>query len=282
MLSEAFIKALVQEIATSNRLTGIDGQWVQAIGLTGSHARGTATAYSDVDVYVFVSGYSTPQYEGYQLHRFQGQLVSISITTVEAKHADLARPESAIHAVPGLRQMQVLYDVVHPQQPGMLAALVQAARDFQWSPLQAAADAFASQQLMGYAEEAHKVLGGLRNNDESTMLYSTYGLVLGLSDVLAVHYGLMIESENSAFQQVMACMGLESMWTRYFRIAAGFLDALDEWTPAQSRARSGLHLYAETARHLHAIIEPRHAEVVNTALELINTFTGQSEPRANR
>lgn len=272
MLSEAFIKALVEEIATSDRLTGIDGQWVQAVGLTGSHARGTATVYSDVDIYVFVPAQGTPTYEGYQLRRFNDQLVSISITTIEAKRADLTRPESAIHAVLGLRQMRVLYDTVHPDKPGLLETLRREGVDFQWSPLQASADAFSSRQLMGYAEEVHKLLGGLVKNDASTMLYGTYGLVLGLADLIATHYGLMIESENSAFQDVMACMGLESMWTRHFRVAAGFMDTLDDWTPAESRARAGLQLYAETARHLHAIIEPRHAEVINFAVDAITNY----------
>lgn len=105
--------------------------------------------------------------------------------------------------------------------------------------------------------------------------------MLGLSDVIAVHYGLMIESENAMFQDVMVCMGLDSMWTHYFRVAAGFWDTLDEWTPAESRARAGLQLYAETARHLQGIIEPRHTEVIDMALKLINTLTGNSEPFAS-
>lgn len=230
---------------------------------------------------MFVPAPGTPAYAGYQLHRFQEQLVSITVTTVEAKRADLGRPESAIRTVPGLRQMKVLYDVLQPGQLGLLETLLRAVDDFQWSSLQSAADAFASRQLMGYAEEVHKVLGGLVKHEDSTLLYGTYGLVLGLSEVIAVHYGLMIESENSMFQDVMVCMALDSMWTYYFRVAAGFWDTLDEWTPAESRARAGLRLYAETAHHLQGIIEPRHIGVVSTALELINKFTGNSEPFAS-
>ena len=159
-----------------------------------------------------------------------------------------------------------LVELSAPEREARLAALRQEAVDFQWSPLQPAADLFASKQVIGYAEEAHKVLGGLTTNDESVMIYGAYSLVLGLSDIIAVQHGLMLESENTAFQQVMELMSMTSKWTICFRAAAGYT-----LSTARERARASLCLYAETARHLHAIIEPRHADVINAALNLIET-----------
>ena len=241
---------------------------MQAVGLTGSHARGTATRYSDVDIHIYVPSQDMPAYEPYHLCRFEDHLLSISIVTIEAKRAELTRPKSAIRTVPGLRQTHVLYEA----DAGLLQELVQAAHDFQWEPFQSAANAFASRHLCGLAEEAHKALSGLSRNDSSTTLYATYGLVLGLSDAIAIAHGLLQATENVAFQQVMDFMGENSQWTHHFRTAAGFWEALDDWTTVGSRGRAGLALYAETARHLHAIIERQHQDVINKAVELIDAF----------
>ena len=268
MLSETFITKLVDTITTQSTFTGIEGSLVRAVGLTGSYARGTATPYSDVDIHVFVLPENMPADEPQGVCRFEDHLLSITLVTVEGKRAELTRPESAIRAVPGLRQMRVLYEA----EAGVLQALVQTAHDFQWEPLQSAANAFASRHLCGLAEEAHKALSGLSRDDDSTTLYATYGLVLGLSDVIAVAHGLLQPTENVAFQQVMDFIGVSSYWTHHFRTAAGFWDALDDWTSAGSRGRAGLALYTETARHLHAIIEPQHQDVINKAVELIDAF----------
>ncbi|MCA0455458.1 MAG: nucleotidyltransferase domain-containing protein [Chloroflexi bacterium] len=264
MLSETFLAQLVEVILTRSAFSGVEGRWIQAVGLTGSHARGSATPYSDVDIHVFVPAEDIPAYEVYALRRFEDHLLSISIVTMADKRAELTRPESAIRTVPGLRQMRVLYEA----EAGVLQGLVQAAHDFRWEPLQPAANAFASRHLCGLAEEAHKALSGLSRDDDSTTLYATYGLVLGLSDVIAVAHGLLQATENMAFQQVMDFMGGHSTWTYAFRTAAGF----DPQASVASRGRAGVALYTQTARHLHAIIEPQHQDVINKAVELIDAF----------
>lgn len=264
MVSETFLAQVVETLLTPTVLSGIDGSQIQAIGLTGSHARGTATVYSDVDILVFMPPQSLPAGDTYQLHRFRDHLLSISRVTIEDKQGEMTRPEAAVRAVPGLRQMQVLYEA----EPGTLQDLLQTAHNFQWQPLQQAANIFASKQVCGLAEEAHKALSGLTRGDDSTTLYASYGLVLGLSDVISVAYGLLQESENVTFRQVMAFMGDGSRWTAAFRKAAGF----DQQAPVPLRGQAGLALYTETARHLHAIIEPQHQEVINNAVELIDAF----------
>ncbi|MBZ0282139.1 MAG: nucleotidyltransferase domain-containing protein [Anaerolineae bacterium] len=265
MLAEDLIQKLVEAIAVGSKLTGFDGQWVRAIGLTGSHARGTATPFSDIDLHVYVPAQGTPPHEHYQLHRFEGHLVSITVTTIESKYADLEQPQSAVDVVSGLRQTRILYDSVQLTGHGLLASLRQAALDFDWTPLQPAADAFASQQLAGCAEEAHKLLSGLLKNDEALLLYATYGLVLGLVNVVAVQKGILVESENVLFQAVQDAADAE--WSELFRIAAGW-DA----NPVRMRALAGLGLYAATARMLRGIIAPEHETVINWTLERIADF----------
>lgn len=128
-------------------------------------------------------------------------------TTITAKREELARPETAIWAVPGLQQAQMLLD-----KDGSLGELQRAALTFIWEPLQAVADAYASHIVMGDGEEVHKIPGALMARDESAILYGTLGLVLGLARAVAIQRGLLIQTENSFFRQVQEAVGRDSAW----------------------------------------------------------------------
>lgn len=249
MLSETFLKQIVAHL---------DGEDVAAIGLTGSYARGGENPFSDVDVYCFRRQSPGNVYDSYQLRMIEGYLTSITKTTLEAKRADLSEPDSAVWAVPGLRQMQILLD-----KQGGLAALKREAEAFVWEPLQATANDYASAELMGLAEEAHKVMGALLKGDSSTMVYATYGLVLGLARAALVQRGILLESENAFFEQAQNAFD----WAKFFRCAAG----LDEGQPASTRACAVLYLYRQAACSFRAIIRPEHSEVIDKTVELIDS-----------
>jgi predicted nucleotidyltransferase len=238
----------------------LDDDNVVAITLAGSYARGYATRYSDVDLIVYQRE-MRPADEDYSL-RYRGEtLVSITRTTLDAKHTELSRPDAAIWCVPGLRQARVLLD-----KEGAFAALQAEAFAWTWTPsLQAQADAFASAELAGYAEEAHKILGGLLRDDDSQMVYGSYGMVLGISRLVSTARGTLIESENVYFRQLQEVMGLESRWSAAFRTAAG----LNVGGTPRMRGLAALELYVETARLLEGILEPEHRAVVEGAVRLI-------------
>jgi predicted nucleotidyltransferase len=241
---------------------------VSAIGLTGSHARGAATPYSDIDIYLFVNRLPEDDHNRYQLRRLEGHLVSITTTTIRIKRDDLTRPETIIWTVPGLRQMRILLD-----KHGELKALKNDVKSFNWRLFQPAADAYVSRKLMEYAEEVHKLLGGLSRNDESAMIYATYGLVLGLAQIAAVERGLMIESENRYFQQVQNLYEADSDWTRIFRVAAGLTTAINgEPISLSLRAFCALNLYTLTVQTLRDIIMLEHAEIIYTSIEAIESL----------
>jgi hypothetical protein len=177
----------------------------------------------------------------------------------------MMRPELAIFAVPGLRQARILHDPTDA-----LASLHELARNFAWEPpLRAAANAHASETVMGQAEEAHKLLGALSRHDESAAIYATRGLVHGLTRAVAVGRYLLIESENSYFRQVHEAVGLDSAWTRYHRIAAGFVAGSSRLAPATALGIAALHLYRETAHLLLPLLLPRHLQVIESTLEVI-------------
>ncbi|MCH8205740.1 MAG: nucleotidyltransferase domain-containing protein [Chloroflexi bacterium] len=115
------------EIALARIVMELDDGDTVGVALTGSHARGDPTDYSDVDVLRFVQ--CLPEQEGdrYRLEVRDGHLFSVTTTTVAEKTGELTRPEKAIWAVPGLRQARVLLD-----KEGSLAELKLEADDFSW------------------------------------------------------------------------------------------------------------------------------------------------------
>ncbi len=251
-LSEEFLAELVVEFS--------DG--CVGLGLTGSLARGEGTPLSDVDLLCFYPQPPVEESQRYRLVVRRGWLVSLSGTTAAEKTASLARPQEAVWAVPGLRQMRILFDPL-----GELALLKQAADDFLWQPLQAEANIRASWDLMGYAEEVHKVVSGLAHGKASSALYGSLGLVLGLSRAAAYQRGLFIRSDNDFLAQVLEEIGAASAWSSALQVAAGFT-AATVW----ERAEASLRLYVETASLFDGIIAEVDRPVIDLALATIAKY----------
>jgi hypothetical protein len=252
MLTDTFIQSIVQKL---------DSPEVIGIGISGSHARGQEGRYSDVDLEIFVKEVSPREYDRFTLRYWDGKLVSLKRMLLEGERSALTDPRRAIWAVPGLRQMKILLD-----RDGSVLALQKAALEFDWSTLQSAADEYAADQVMGYAEEVHKVLGGLVHGHESTVLYAVWGLVGGMLSTIAVQRGILIVSENLYLDLIQESVGRDSKWTRAFRAAWGLdLNA----TQYQSRGAAALTLYRLTAAMLDELIPDKHREVINTTLRLI-------------
>lgn len=236
-----------------------------AVALLGSHARGDAGAASDIDLYLFDEEPSPCR-----LLHWQGRLISLTGTTVAAQRAELARPERAIWAVPGLRQARIMRD---PR--GELAGLIAEAERFTWGPLRETAAAFAADHLAGLTEEVHKIRSGLNRGDEGCLAYATLGLALGLTEAVAVARGVMIESENTYFRQVQAAAGQASAWTHYHRAVLGMTPGAPL---ARDRALAALGLYRETAGLLRGSFLPEHLAVIEPALLLVGREHGCSVP----
>jgi hypothetical protein len=190
------------------------------------------------------------QRERYRLWLVDGRLVSVSTTTLASKRAELARPETAIWAVGGLRQTRILAD-----RAGGLAALVAEARAFTWTPaLRAAAVDHASDTLAGLAEEAHKALGARERGDESAMLYAALGLQQVLIRVALVARGVLLESENQWFDAALRLEPPDSRWQRLLRVVVGY--------DAPSAGVAALWLYVEATRLLADMLTAEDAALV--------------------
>ena len=259
---DAFLLSLVERF----QQPGVIG-----LAVTGSYSRGAQDRYSDVDLDIFVN--ELPD-ENYTLRIFDGKLVSIKYIRLADEFASLTKPDSAIWSVQGLRQMHILRD-----ESGEIHRLQQAAFDFQWEPLQPAADVYAVEQLMGCAEEAQKIMGGLLKETESKVLYAAWGMFKSLSFATAIQAGLMIDSENRIFSMMEDHFkGSHPGWVRAFRLAFG-MDVEADKPAFIARGLASLDLYEETARVFKDIIIETHREVIANTLQLIASFK-QSYPHA--
>jgi hypothetical protein len=229
--------------------------------MVGSYARGQESRYSDVDLDIFVSRLPDLLYDRYSLRYWEDKLVSLKYTLLDDERSALTDPRRAIWAVPGLRGMRILLD-----REGDMAALQQSAQDFDWSPLQPLADEFAAEEIMGNAEEVHKILSGLSRGHESTVLYASWGLVKNMLEAVAVQRGILIVSENQYFDLIQESLGRESDWTRAFRTAWG-LDP--DGSQYRRRGAAALTLYRLSAEMFEELIPVKHREVVDRTLLLI-------------
>jgi hypothetical protein len=251
-LSDSFIQSILKRI---------DSPDVIGAGIVGSYARGQEGQYSDVDVDIFVNRLPENPYDRYTLRYWDDKLISLKYTLLDEERAALSDPRRAIWAVPGLRGMKILLD-----KDGSMAFLQRAARDFDWLPLQPAADAFAAEEIMGNAEEVHKILNGLARGHESTVLYATWGLVKNMLEAVAVQRGLLIISENRYFDIIQESVGRDSKWTGTFRTAWGLDPASSQY---QTRGAAALRLYRLSAAMFDALIPEKHRDVVNHTLQII-------------
>ena len=207
------------DLFLQSALGQIDSPDVMGVGVVGSYARGQESNYSDVDFDIFVSKLPENPYDRYTLRYWDNKLISLKYTLLDDERSALTNPRRAIWAVPGLRGMRILLD-----KDGSMAALQQAAQQFEWSALQVVANEYAAEQIMGNAEEVHKILNGLAREHESTVLYASWGLVKNMLEIVAVQRGILIVSENRYFDLIQDSVGRDSEWTRAFRTAWG-LDA---------------------------------------------------------
>lgn len=260
-LSAAELAALVEQFG---------GAEAEALALTGSHARGDATAHSDVDLLRFVAQEPATERGRYRLWLRGDRLVSVTTTTIAKKRAELAEPAAALWAVAGLRQARILSD-----RDGRLAALLADAHAFTWTPdLRRAAADHASETLGGLAEEVHKMLGALARGDESAMLYATLGLQQGLTRAALVARCALLPTENAYFAEALRLAGAGSRWERLLRVVIGYDAPTGGVSQPDGRAEAALWLYVEVASQLADTLSDADAALVTEAIARIESTLG--------
>lgn len=244
---------------------------VEAIVLMGSHARGNAGPYSDVDLVRFVAEVDA-DLAGTGSHLIDGQLVVVSNIPPSRVEAWFTEPQQAVDTIAGLRTARTLVDPQHT-----FAAIQARAHAFVWTEeLQLKADQWASEQMVGWIEEAHKGLEGLRRGDAGRLLNASFGLSWGLSGVVKVQRGILLSGDNGFFDEIANAIGQTSLWSQLRAVAFGVAEVHGRPPSLRERVVAGLHLYILTAELLGPALQPEHAPLIAATVALINAAIEQA------
>lgn len=244
-----------------------NGPGVRAIALLGSHARGDAGPYSDVDLQRFVDEAPGELPPGGS-HLIDGNLVVVGTVSPAEVDAWFSEPQHVTNMVAGLRHAQALLD-----RDGAFAQIQARAHAFTWdSAMQAKADAYASEQMVGWIEEVHKALQGLLFDDMGRLLLGRFGLSWGVLGIVKVQRGVLLTTENELLTRVIESVGVHTEWARLCRTAFGLHDASQSPPSVYDEVRAGLRLYVETATLLVNVIQAEHAPLINQTVERIESF----------
>jgi hypothetical protein len=102
-------------------------------------------------------------------------------------------------------------------------------------------------------------------------LYASWGMFKELSFSVLVQAGLLIDSENRAFDIIQNHLGADHPWTRTFRLSFGMDTGDPNIPPYHTRGKAALELYVQTAVLFKEIIPDRHREVIDHTLQLIES-----------
>ena len=260
-ISDVFLKELIAEI---------DDDSIRGIVLGGSHARGDATPYSDVDLACFVPDTFRPLCKRY-LYR-EGHLISIGLKTLEGVKQQLAEPFQALWIVSGFRQARVLLD-----KDGSMNQLKQMVENFTWNALREEALGYAGHILISDAEFVHKLLGNIWRGNLSGIAYTIQRIFDGATMAMALYYGVFITTDSLYFQEVEAAVGIDSNWTYYHCLLSGVKTMGEDISSLNARGKLALHLYRETASLLLPALSEQRRTVVKHVLNLIEHTTEAKE-----
>lgn len=251
-----------------------DAPGVQAIVLAGSHARGDAGPWSDVDLLRFVAE-DAKELAGSGTHLIDGQFVNVSNVTATNVERWFEQPHEAVVCVPGVCSARALLD-----RDGAFAAVQTRAHAWVWdAAMQGRADVWASKEMVGWIEEAYKGLEGLRRHDVGRMLSARFGLSWGLSRVVQTQRGVLLTSgDNSFWEEVEAAVGIHSPWVRLRRVAFGVESADQPAPPLREQIIAGLQLYCATAALIRPALQPADAPLVWYAVTQINNVLALHVP----
>jgi hypothetical protein len=232
---------------------------VVAVVLMGSHARGDAGPFSDVDIVRFCD--SDPQHAPTETHLIDTHFVVISTVGPSRVSDWFSKPEEATASIAGIRAARTLWD-----PDAHFERIQNRAIAFEWdAAMQDKANVYASAEMVGLIEEAQKGLEGLQRHDIGRLLNARYGLSWGLTNVMRVQRGILISGDNASYAEVLTDIGAESEWAEASRRVFG-LTGLS----LSDQVRAGLQLYRVTARLLDDILYERDRPLVREVLRRIN------------
>lgn len=226
------------------------GQGAEAVVVFGSWVRGDSYKESDIDIHAVGRG------PDYMLERYHGFLVSVSWATARQHRQAFKDPSRIGGIIPAWRNAVILYD-----PKGIAKALKQEALRWQWDLLGKRAERWVAEELTGYAEEVHRLIGDLQLQRESAASVQRFLLAIHLASILAVHYRILYDSENKLWDLVSEKMGVR--WAQLQKVALGIGGQSFEET-----CRAALQLFVLASREVGNLLNKRQYQVVAHACKI--------------
>jgi hypothetical protein len=227
------------------------------IALFGSVAKGTDHPHSDIDLVV-----ATDHDHGTQVRQVEGRMVTLSRKAPAELAAAFTRPWEAGAAVAAWRSARILTD-----PHGTMNDLQAQARAWTWDALAHDADRWAASELVGLAEEIHKIHGMLAQGRPRAAAANRALVHLSLGGPLAAANRILYDSENDLWDAVARAEG--PAWARAWDDAAG-VTGCDHTTGC----RAALRLYRYAADRLAPHLDDGDRAVVDTACHLAAEHPG--------
>jgi predicted nucleotidyltransferase len=222
----------------------------EAVVVFGSQVREDAYKESDIDVHAIGIGPS------YRLERFQGFLVSVSWATSRKHQRAFKEPDEVGGIIPAWRNALILYD---PQRIG--EKIKENALKWQWAQLGDRADRWVAEELTGWAEEVHRLIGNLQLKRRSAASVQRSVLAIHMAKVLSVHHRILYDSENRLWDSVSAKMGKQ--WANAQSTALG-----EHGESFEDTCNAALQLFSLAAQEVMHLLDKRQIQVVTYACKI--------------
>jgi hypothetical protein len=240
-------RVLLVSRAVSRRLVR---QGAEAVVIFGSRVRGDAHEESDIDMHAIDSG------PYYRLERHQGFLISISWMTTAQHRKAFKDPSQVGGIILAWRNAAIIHD-----PHGIADSLKQEAKRWRWQPLNKKADRWVAEEITGYAEEVHRLIGNLQLGRRSAAAIVRSVLAIKMAPILAVHCRILYDTENQLWNLVSTRMGTE--WAQLQSTALGENNQRFEET-----CKAALQLYVITAQEVRHLLNPQQYRVVAHACKI--------------
>jgi predicted nucleotidyltransferase len=225
-------------------------QGAEAVVVFGSRVRRDAYRESDIDIHAIGRG---PRY---RLERYQGFLVSVSWMTAKQHRQAFKNPSQVGGIIPAWRNATIIYDPKRIAQ-----AIKREAKTWQWEALSKKADRWVAQEVTGYAEEVHRLIGNLQLGRRSAAAVVRSVLAIRMAPILAVHHRILYDTENQLWDLVSKRMGTK--WAQIQSTALG-----EDRQNFEDTCKAALQLYAIAASEIRHLLNHRQYQVVAHACEI--------------